>query len=283
MKYCFLIILSLLIFTACDEKEENQIFETPTILDQLVANYEQLPEGQISRSLDKRIYAAYTTPTEIYGHGVLGDRIEAAQLVVVVDSVFYELELESDFVFEDIRPRLYDVDGDSELEFITIRSNLSLGAGIVIYKIREEQLVEYAFIPEIGTPNRWLNLVAINDLDNDGIVELVWIQTPHIGGILKVAKIESGTLEVLTETSLYSNHAIGERNLCLSVLTENSNQKVFYVPTQNRDKIVGFTFDNNELNQFEEIIQDLDFSQSLNAQFNFSNIIEEEDNCIIVE
>lgn len=266
-------------FTACDKEKQN--IATMTILEQLQANYEELPEGQISRSMDGKVYASYTTPTEIYAHGVLGDKIEAAQLVVVVDSVFYERSLSNEYVFEDIRPRLYDVDGDGELEFITIRSSVSKGAGIVIYKIIDEQLVEYAFVPEIGIANRWLNIVAINDLDNDGVVELVWIQTPHIGGVLKVAKIQAGSLEVLTETSLYSNHEIGERNLCLSVLTENLNQKVFYVPNQNRNKIIGFTFNNNELNQVEEIIQAVDFSKELSAQYPFTNILVEEDNCII--
>jgi hypothetical protein len=186
-------------------------------------------------------------------------------------------------VFEDLRPRLYDVDGDGELEIITIRSDLSMGSGIVIYKLEDSQLVEYAILPEIGIPNRWLNLVAINDLDNDGIVEMVWIQTPHIGGILKVAKIQEGTLEVLDETSLYSNHASGDRNLCLSVINEESNQKVVYVPSQERDNIVGFTLTNNELMEFEVIVQPVDFSVPLRDQYPFENIIEQEDNCIIAE
>lgn len=280
-----IIIVALLIFAACKEKEEVPAppIETISILEQLAGNYEELPEAQISMSADKRVYATYTTPTEIYSHGILGDKIEAAQLVVVVDSVFYELKLPGDYVFEDIRPRLYDVDGDNELEFITIRSNVAKGAGIVIYKIIDEQLLEYAHVAEIGTRNRWLNIVSIHDVDEDGIVELIWIQTPHIGGILKVAKIEEGTLQVLTEQSFYSNHAIGERNLCLSVLTENSNQKVFYVPSQDRSRITGFTFQNNELKVFEEIIQAVDFSKTLSTQFIFSNTIEEEDNCIIVQ
>ena len=243
-----------MLLIACnDEKEKvsNPKTENQTILNQLNANYELLPEQEIIRSLDHRVYAQYTMPTEKYSHGILGDEIEAEQLVVVVDSVFYELTLPSEFVFEDISPRLYDVDGDTELEFITIRTHVSQGASIAIYKIIDEQLLEYASVPEIGTPYRWLNIVTINDLDNDGIVELVWIQTPHIGGILRVAKVEAGTLKVLAEKEQFSNHAIGERNLCLSILTVQDNQKVFYVPNQSRNKILGFTFMNNELEVFE--------------------------------
>jgi hypothetical protein len=283
MKYGLITILSLFIWMACNNEKEklaNPNLDNQTVRDQLVTNYPQLPEREIIRSLDNRVYAQYAIPTEKYGHGILGDKIEAEQLVVVVDSVFYELTLPSEFVFEDISPRLYDVDGDDELEFITIRTNVSQGAGIAIYKIIDEQLVEYAYVPEIGTAYRWLNIVAINDLDNDGIVELVWIQTPHIGGILKVAKIKAGTLKVLAEKAQYSNHAIGERNLCLSILTELSNQKVVYVPNQSRNKIVGITFKNHELEVFEEITQAVEFSKTLASQYSFSHTIEEGNNCI---
>ena len=282
MRYGSIIVLCLLILIACNKEKDKESGPAsgPNILYQLANNYEQLPEQEIARSLDNSVYAQYAMPTEKYRHGILGDKIEAEQLVVVVDSVFYELKLSGEYVFEDIRPRLYDVDGDSELEFITIRTNVSEGAGIAIYKIVDEQLVEYAKVTEIGTSNRWLNIVAINDLDNDGIVELVWIETPHIGGILKLAKIKAGRLQVLAEKAQYSNHAIGERNLCLSVLTEQLNQKVFYVPDQSKNKIIGFTFKNNTFQIFDEITQVVDFSRTLGVQYSFSKKIEEGINCI---
>lgn len=283
MKYGSIIVFSLLVLFSCKKEKEkvtNPNTGNQTILDQLVTNYKQMPEQEITRSLDNRVYGQYAMPTEKYDHGILGDKIEAEQLVVVVDSVFYEFNLPSEYVFEDIRPRLYDVDCDNELEFITIRTNVFQGGGIAIYKIVGEQLVEYAHVPEIGTANRWLNIVAINDLDNDGLIELVWIETPHIGGILKVAKIKAGTLQVLAEKAQYSNHAIGEQNLCLSVLTEQLNKKVFYVPDQSRNKIIGFTFKNNEFQVFEEITRAVDFSKTLGAQYSFSNTIDEGNNCI---
>ncbi|MFK7983012.1 MAG: FG-GAP repeat domain-containing protein [Saprospiraceae bacterium] len=286
-----IIILSLINLIACN-KETTQIptitpepmdsvkVASPNILATLTTNYEQLPEQEIAISLDSSIYAQYAMPTDRYRHGILGDRVEGGQLVVAVEGVFYELTLEDTYVFEDIRPRLYDVDGDGELEFITLRTHTGLGGGIAIYKIVNEQLVEYAQVTEIGRSNRWLNVVAINDLDNDGIVELAWIETPHIGGTLKVAKIENGTLQVIAETAQYSNHAIGERNLCLSILTEQSGQKVIYVPNQSKNKIVGFIFENGQWQLFEEIDQVVDFSKPLITQYAFDGVVEEEDNCI---
>lgn len=279
MKITFILALLLTIFACADKDLEKD----KTIIEQLNTNYQLLPEAQISQSLDKSVYACYTNPTDRYGHGILGDKIEGGQMVVVIDSLFYGVDLAIENVFEDIRPRLYDVDNDGKLEIITIRSNVSLGAGIVIYKLVGDQLIEYAQLTEIGSANRWLNIVTIEDLDNDGVIEIAWIETPHIGGILKVAKILAGTLEVLDENSLYSNHAIGERNLCLSVLTEQDNQKRLYVPNQSRDKIVGFSFTNNKLELIEEIDQAVDFSKTLRSQYDFSNIVSGENNCIVDE
>lgn len=279
-------LFAMLLLIACNNKDESPSKldnVNQTIINDLSQHYDQLPEQEIIISEDYLVYAQYAMPTEKYGHAILGDKVEAEQLVVVADQVYYELILEADYVFEDISPRLYDVDADGELEFITIRTHVDRGAGIAIYKIIDNELEEYAFVPEIGTKYRWLNIVAINDLDNDGTVELVWIQTPHIGGILKVTKIEQGALNVLSEKEKYSNHAIGERNLCLSCLRELPTQKVLYVPNQSRDKIIGFTFQDNELEMYEEISLDIDFSQSLSSQYDFDQTIATGNNCFTDE
>lgn len=290
-----LVLLVLMISLVLDcQKEDNEIsppeennpptesdsLSTTQILQRLRSNYPLMPEVQIAISTDSSTYAQYSLPVSRYRHGILGDQIEAGQLVVVLDGKFYDVTLEDTYVFEDIRPRLADVDLDGVLEIITIRAHLSEGAGIAIYKVINDQLQEYAQVEEIGRANRWLNPVTIEDLDQNGTVEIVWIQTPHIGGILKIASFSPGTLSVLDETSLYSNHAIGERNLCLSVLTQEAGQFIFYVPTQNRNQIAGFSWSGSRLERTSAIDLPVDFSRPLVDQFPFSDIIEEEDNCI---
>ena len=89
-----------------------------------------------------------------YLHGILGDRIEAEQLVVVEEGVFYDISLDSTYVFEDIRPRIYDVDIDNQLEYITLRTHVDRGAAIAIYKVVNGKLTELATIDEIGISNR---------------------------------------------------------------------------------------------------------------------------------
>ncbi len=260
--------------------EETPELTSDTIRQIFGSNYVQLPESAITISEDSTVWAQYAEPTERYTHGILGDRVEAGALVVAANNQIIELILDQNYVYEDIRPRLYDIDGDGKLEVITIRSHVDLGAGIAIYKIEESTLVEYAYVPEIGIRNRWLNVVAINDLDNDGIVELVWIETPHIGGILKVVKILEGKLTAVSEARQYSNHAIGETNLCLSVVVENPNEKLVYVPDQTRTKIAGFVFISNQLVLVDLIDIAVDFSHTLATQYTFENVVDDKVNCI---
>lgn len=283
MKFKFLIPLALLSFLSCDPEPSVLIFDPPTppsILNSLASNYQQLPEEQVAISQDETLYSQYAGPTERYRHGILGDMTEGTELVAVRNGVFYLFTLKEEFVFEDIRPRMYDVTGDGNLELITIRTHMNLGAGIGIFTVSNAGIREYASLPEIGLPNRWLNIVAVDDLDNDGTVEIAWIETPHIGGILKVASIQEGELQAVAEVEGYSNHAIGETNLCLSVVTEEEGKKIIYVPTQNRDKIVGFQYEDETLRIVDEIEMQVDFSSTLGAQHSFSNEVEGEDNCI---
>lgn len=256
---------------------------------------EKLPENAVSVSVDKRVEAFYAKPTQKYQHGILGDTIEAQQLVVRLDNQVYQHTLAVHEVFEDIRPRLFDVDNDGTLEFITIRTDVDNGAGIAIYKLIDNQLREYARVPTIGLRNRWLNIAAIADLDNDGTVEIAWVQTPHIGGILKVARIRAGILTPVAAAQYYSNHAIGERNLCLSVIVTSGNDTddsdndsdsksvnatTLYLPNQSRTSIVGFRFIDNQLRIVDEIEQKVDFAKPLALQYRFDNIIKGEDNCM---
>ena len=60
MKHSLLKIFSLLILIACNnEKETNQNIDNQTILNQLAANYVQMPEKLITSSLDSSVYAQH--------------------------------------------------------------------------------------------------------------------------------------------------------------------------------------------------------------------------------
>ncbi len=263
----------------------NNLVLNPTVdtkaIKTLTDNFDLLPEKQITIGSNNNIYAQYAQPTTKYGHNILGDRIEAEQLVVLRGGMTYTHTLSDQYVFEDIKPRLYDVDNDGQMEIVTIRTHVATGAGIMIYKIVNNTLAEFAWVEEIGTPYRWLNIVAIYDLDGDVTTELAWIQTPHIGGIIKVARIAAGKLEVISELSGYSNHRIGERNLCLSLVTKTDSITTFYVPTQDRRQIAGFNFIDGSIRRAEMINQLVNFSSPLVSQYDFANVVQGESFCVV--
>lgn len=269
--FCYTFVTLTFLFLSCNKDELPVLTTAKTttpieIINAFNSNYEQLPEKRIAVSLDSSVYAQYITPTTKYTHGILGDQIEAEGLVVYNNNDFITLKLADNYVFEDIVPRLVDVNKDNKPEVVCIRTERNKGAGIAIYEIEQDTLVEYAFINEIGTPNRWLNLVGIFDLDKDNNLEIAWIETPHIGGILKVGVITSGEIISLDEYSTVSNHTIGETNLCLSALIEENDSVKLLVPNQDRNKVLTFNFSNERLSLLRDTSIAIDFSKPIYTQ-----------------
>lgn len=258
---------------ACEE-ESTMLIETEAVAnlpisldpDSVFKNYTPLPEQQISATQDSQWLAQYYLPTERYGHGILGDKIEAGGLVMYHDGTYYPYILEDNYVFEDLAPRMIDVNADGRPELLCIRSEVNSGAALVIYELRERSIRPYAWIEEVGTRFRWLNVVAVKDLDNDDTLDLVWIQTPHIGGILKSTNIAEGKMEVLDEMGGVSNHAIGQRNLCLSALVEIEGKLQMIVPNQSRSKLIYVSYQEGNFTQEAEIEKEIDFSQPIYDQ-----------------
>lgn len=240
-----------------------------------------LPENLVASDAASMTTAQYTDPTTRYTHGILGDRIEAVGLLVVKAGKSYLYQLEDEFVFEDLQPRLADVDNDGELEFVTILSSLTQGASVAVFKIVGKKLVQLASSNFVGMPNRWLNIAAIADLDNDGKIEIAWVQTPHIGGILRVANLVKGRLQVIDEKSGYSNHRIGQRNLCLSVLAPTTPAKTLYLPNNEYSAVAGLQLVNGKLTEVSRVDQPIDGTKTLSEQFKVGSALPDA-SCIYV-
>lgn len=273
-----LTVLLIIVFIAflasgCKDDHPDLVPEPPGNM------YEFLPENMIARSDDGSLTARYVDPVTRYAHGILGDKIEAGGLLVVKDDKPCYFKLEETFVFEDLQPRLYDVDQDGDLEIIVIQTNITSGASVQVYKINNGMLHPYMRSEYIGTSHRWLNIAAIDDLDNDGYVEIAWIETPHIGGTLKIGRVVNDSLQLLIEKEGVSNHRIGSGNLCLSVLTESDGQKTLYVPDNPHQSIVGFQFLDDRLISMDTVSMTVDPSIPLFLQYDFQNRLDDK-NCI---
>lgn len=181
--------------------------------------------------------AWYADGTERYPHGVLGDDEEAETLVLERSGKRYSFTLGPDAVFEDLEPRLADIDGDGTLEVIAIKSYLDRGATTALFGIRNGMLVALAEADPIGLPNRWLNPAGVADFDGDGKSEIAIIRTPHIGGILIHYDWDGGArLVAERQTKGYSTHTIGSTVLGMSATGDWDGDGVpdLFLPRQDR-------------------------------------------------
>ena len=165
------------------------------------------------------VSAWYSQPTRRYDHGILGDRIEGGSLSAKDHKgKLYTYKLSTNEVFEDLTPRLVDLNGDGRAEIVTIRSFLDAGASLAVFALRKNKLQLIASTPPIGIPHRWLNIAGIQDLNGDGSIDIATVVTPHIGGTLKIWSFSGSRLIRTTSAYGFSNHFIGSRNLDLSAI-----------------------------------------------------------------
>lgn len=204
---------------------------------------DSLPDGRIAVASKGDLKRAwYGAPTRRYGHGVLGDAVEAGALVAQLRSgAIVRLELPTSHVFEDLTPRIADLDGDGRNEIICIRSSLTGGAAIAVYGLHGKRLVLKAQSSEIGRANRWLNIAGIADYLGDGRKVIAWVETPHIGGRLKMAVFDGTELQsVAMDRDGFSNHVIGSRELGLSAtlpVAAGTPARLF-LPSSDRSKLM---------------------------------------------
>lgn len=204
-----------------------------------------IPHARVVTGARDIAAAWFASPTERYGHGVLGDRIEASVLKVETASgEFLSHELTVESVFEDLTPRLADIDGDGRDEIIAVHSYGDGGAAVALFGIRDSRLVRLAESEPVGLPNRWLNPVGAGDLDGDGKSEIAVVRTPHIGGILILYSWQGRRLTETARKFGFSTHDMGSTVLGMSALLDidGDGGDEILVPDQSRMnlKAVGY-------------------------------------------
>jgi len=154
--------------------------------------------------------AKFDQPTDRYGHGIMGDVPEWGRMCLSGPAGQGAcVTLPEARVFEDMSPRLTDVDQDGTPDVILIESDQNLGASLVIYFLRDGQMFRVA-TPPIGQAFRWLAPIGVADMDGDGAMELAYIDRPHLAKILRVWRFENDRLREVASLPNLSNHRIGQ-------------------------------------------------------------------------
>ncbi len=212
---------------------------------------EPLIDGRVVRS--ESVLAVLASPTDRYAHGVLGDAIEAAAVewVDVCNDSSGRIDIAAPDVIEGVAPILADIDDDGQIEVLVTVSNSSGGARLAVYELDGTLLAESA---PIGRGNRWRNQLGAGPFGPGGEIEIIDVQTPHIGGIVQAFQLvegESGaSLErVAFSVGAFTSHPINTRNLDMGIALDADGDEDLDVLVAGfeRDRLVALT----RINEFE--------------------------------
>jgi len=196
-----------------------------------------LPDTRVVESGELAV--ALVDPTDRYGHGVLGDAIEAGGFEVIdaATGSRTRVRITAPSVIEGVSPMLADLDGDGAEEILVTVSNGDVGAWLAAYRPDGTLLGES---DPIGTGRRWRNQLGVGAVGPDGETEIVDVRTPHLGGSVEFFRLDGGRLvRVATSAGDYTSHTIGSRNLDMGLIVrvEADGPLGVLVPTSDRNAL----------------------------------------------
>lgn len=199
----------------------------------------QLPGSRITRGGRDIAVAWLAGATDRYDHGVLGDALEGARLVVeTADGKTLVHELPASRVFEDLHPRLVDLNDDGKDEILLVETDTKQGASLAVYGITNDRLVRLSMTPFLGQSHRWLNPLGVGDFDADGRLDIALVATPHIGGRLRLYRYSEPTLTQFAEIGGVSTHSMGSRSLGLGRVVHNADRDRLLLPAQSHRSLL---------------------------------------------
>ena len=178
------------------------------------------------------VVALLAEPTFRYRHGVLGDEVEAASLVVLAAedlSVVARWSLPPPAVIEQRTVVPYAF-GTREGFYVT-RSTPDQGAGVIAVELIPTAsgglLRPSAAGRPIGRANRWQNLFAGVD------ARAYAVHTPHLGGPFVRYRLSGATLQTEAYDLGVTNHLLGSRNVELgALLASDGEADLLVLPTR---------------------------------------------------
>ena len=189
--------------------------------------------------------------TERYRHGILGDKIEASAVTVIIVApnalaIRSRYALKSPAVVEDLIPMVAPIGEGRRPALVMVKSVTRQGSSVLALGWREAGLEPLAEGPGFGLGNRWVHVIGAADVTGDGIPVLVVVNTPHTAGVLVAYQRRAAALVPLAKALGYSSHLLGSRNQDQAVIADLSgNGRVEVIlPRQNRDVLAALELSN---------------------------------------
>jgi hypothetical protein len=204
-----------------------------------------LPDGHIAIGSRDIARAWLAEPTKRYDHGIFGDKVAAGALVIETrDGKRQTVRLKRDAVFEDLQPRLADLDGDGHDKIVVVKSYFKRGSSLAVIGLRRGKYAILAETPPLGAAHRWLNPAGIADFNGDGKRSIALVRQPHVTGALELWSWSGGKLRKTAELADVANHIAGTRAIVMSAAADFDGDGVadIAVPSLDRSRlrIVGF-------------------------------------------
>ena len=180
-----------------------------------------LPDAKVVTGTRDIARAWLGEPTSRYDHGILGDKIEAGSLVIEKrDGTQRTIRLKDDAVFEDLEPRLADLDGDGHDEIVVVKSYLTRGSSLAVIAARNGKYEIVGETPPLGSPHQWLNPAGIGDFNGDGKIDIALVRMPHVLGSLELWTWADKRLRKAAELPDAANHIAGTRAINMSATAD---------------------------------------------------------------
>ncbi len=196
-----------------------------------------LPGGKVAIGKGDIARAWLAEPTGRYGHGILGDKIEAGGLVIETRGGKRQtVRLEQDAVFEDLEPRLADLDGDGHDEIIVVKSYLKRGSSLAVIAERRGKYEIVAETPPLGAPHRWLDPAGTGDFTGDGKRSIALVRQPHVIGSLELWSWRGGALRKAAELPDIANHIAGTRAIDMAAAADFDGDGVADIAAPSLDR-----------------------------------------------
>lgn len=144
--------------------------------------------------------------------------------------------LKDDSVFEDLSPRLADLNSDGRDEVLVVRGEQNLGSSLMALGVRNGRLEVLAESAPTGKQYVWLNQAGIADVDGDGRQEVLAVMQPHQNGQLVVYDYVEGRFQETQRMDDISNHVFGSRDQGMSALldVDHDGRPDLIIPSANR-------------------------------------------------